>query len=230
MEWEPIKQYEGKSELPGVSEMEALKLVWADYREYFGPEMTKSIQDRFNREWSIETGLIEGAYYIDKGITVTLVDQGIKASLIDRQQNGKSPEQVANILLDQVGAIEGLFAFVNGSSPLTTSYIRQLHQQLMRSEDFIPFIRLMGSLFRRLSKRESTSHSRTALYVRMELSIRIVLRSRLMGKWSGWSKFITNRWAYRLRCRRHGCIMLLRKFIRFRMGTAEWRELWRLWY
>ena len=134
MEWEPIKPHKMKGELPGVSEMEALKLVWADYREYFGPEMTKNIQDRFNREWSIETGLIEGAYYIDRGLTETLVEHGIKADLIGHQANGKSPEQVASILLDQVDAIEGLFDFVKGGSALTTSYVRQLHQQLTRSE------------------------------------------------------------------------------------------------
>ena len=134
MEWESIKPYEMKGELPGVSEMEALKLVWADYREYFGPDMTKTIQDRFNREWSIETGLIEGAYNLDRGLTETLVEHGIRADLISHQANGKSPEQVASILRDQVDAIEGLFDFVMGGSALTTSYVRQLHQQLMRSE------------------------------------------------------------------------------------------------
>ena len=134
MEWEPIKPYEMKCELAGVSELEALKLVWADYREYFGPEMTKNIQDRFNREWSIETGQIEGAYNLDRGLTETLVEHGITADLISHQANGKSPEQVASILRDQVDAIEGLFEFVKGGSPLTTSYIRQLHQQLMLSE------------------------------------------------------------------------------------------------
>ena len=133
MDWEPIRPFELNGEVHGSSELESLRIVWAFYQKLYGPNVTASLQARFNREWSIETGQIEGAYDLDRGVTETLLDHGFKESLISRQQNGKSAEQVASILRDQVEAVEGLFEFVKTES-LTTSYIRQLHQQLMRSE------------------------------------------------------------------------------------------------
>ena len=133
MDWEPIRPFELTGEVQGSSELESLRIVWAFYQKLYGPNVTASLQTRFNREWSIETGQIEGAYDLDRGVTETLLDQGFKESLISRQPNGKSAEQVACILRDQVEAVEGLFEFVKTES-LTTSYIRQLHQQLMRSE------------------------------------------------------------------------------------------------
>ncbi len=133
MDWEPIRPFELNGEVPGSSELESLRIVWAFYQKLYGPNVTASLQTRFNREWSIETGQIEGAYDLDRGVTETLLDQGFKESLISRQPNGKSAEQVASILRDQVEAVKGLFEFVKTES-LTTSYIKQLHQQLMRSE------------------------------------------------------------------------------------------------
>lgn len=133
MKWEPIRPFEYSGELQGTSELESLKVVWAFYQELYGPDVTASLQTRFNREWSIETGQIEGAYDLDRGVTETLLDQGFKESLISRQRNGKSAKQVASILRDQLEAIEGLFDFVR-TEELSLSYIKELHQQLMRSE------------------------------------------------------------------------------------------------
>ena len=133
MKWEPIRPFVHSGELQGTSELESLKVVWAFYQELYGPDVTAGLHTRFNREWSIETGQIEGAYDLNRGVTETLLDQGFKESLISRQRNGKSAEQVASILQDQVEALEGLFDFVK-TQELTLSYIKELHQQLMRSE------------------------------------------------------------------------------------------------
>ena len=166
MKWEPIRPFEYSGELQGTSELESLKVVWAFYQELYGPDVTASLRTRFNREWSIETGQIEGAYDLDRGVTETLLDQGFKESLISRQRNGKSAEQVASILRDQMEALEGLFDFVK-TQELSLSYIKELHQQLMRSEptytvyspEGIPF---ETPLEKGMYKREPNNPSRPA--------------------------------------------------------------------
>ncbi|HEY3741113.1 MAG TPA: Fic family protein [Bryobacteraceae bacterium] len=77
--------------------------------------------------------MIENAFSLERGVTIQLINQGFISSLIDRQSNGLSGEQVAAILTDTKEALEGIFAFVKSEQPLTTSYIRQLHQQLMKN-------------------------------------------------------------------------------------------------
>jgi hypothetical protein len=54
---------------------------------------TKKSTERLAREWSIETGQIEGVYDIDRGTTQTLIERGINADLIPRQPSQKPPEQ-----------------------------------------------------------------------------------------------------------------------------------------
>lgn len=106
--------------------------AYQEFQQYQSDEDRARLRERVIREWSIETGQIEGAFEIDRGITVQLVERGFVASLIGHQQNGLTGEQVQSILMDAKQALEGLFDFVR-SEALTTSYVRQLHQQLMSS-------------------------------------------------------------------------------------------------
>ena len=109
--------------------------VFAELRTHLTGEDWHSFNQRCAREWSIETGQIENAFNLDRGVTLHLIREGFVSSLISHQSNGMSQEQVHSILMDTKEALEGLFDFVKSDEPLTTSYIRQLHQQLMASVD-----------------------------------------------------------------------------------------------
>lgn len=87
---------------------------------------------RLKREWAIETGLIERLYTWDRGITETLIEQGIDAALIISRTSydRRKAENVRSLILDQENVIEGLFEFVKGDANLSEHYIRSLHQAL----------------------------------------------------------------------------------------------------
>ena len=87
-----------------------------------------------SREWAIETGAIENLYEIDRGVTRTLIEHGFQAELLDHGSTNKPREYVLQLLHDQKEALEGVFAFVKEGRNLTTSYIKELHAALLRSQ------------------------------------------------------------------------------------------------
>ncbi len=114
-------------------ELTSLLEVWKDQRGALADEgATAEFSKRLNREWAIETGIIERAYTLDRGTTEMLINEGIKVSLITRGSTNKDPEELAAILQDHLDALEGLFAFVKGERELTTSYIKEVHSALLR--------------------------------------------------------------------------------------------------
>lgn len=65
------------------TELKALAQVWRERRQEL--DQTGAYQEflkRLQREWAIETGIIERLYSWDRGVTEVLIEQGIDASLI----------------------------------------------------------------------------------------------------------------------------------------------------
>lgn len=139
-EWQPISLWQGVRSPSGLPE------VFAEFREYLTPAALQVFEEKAAREWSIESGQIEGAFNIDRGISVSMIEEGFNSSLISKQANGLSREQVTAILVDTKVALDGLFAFIKSNEPLTTSYIRQLHQQLMKNVDTYDAYSSQGSV------------------------------------------------------------------------------------
>jgi len=119
-------------------ELESLSEVWAREKERIGDD--KRVRD-FNaelaREWAIETGIVEGVYTLDRGITQTLIERGIDSAYIPHYATNRDPELVARIIQDHAEVLEGLFAFVKGERRLSTSYIKELHSALLRNIDSV---------------------------------------------------------------------------------------------
>lgn len=91
--------------------------------------------ERLHREWAIETGIIEGAYRLSDGATLTLIQQGLDAALISHDDTGnEDPTDVVRKINDQYQAIMGLYQFVSSQRDLGTSYIRELHHVLMEHQ------------------------------------------------------------------------------------------------
>jgi len=116
-------------------ELESLALVWNEQRERLSEmESLTEFNERLQRRWAIETGVIEQVYELDRGTTEILIKQGIDASLIPHDATNKDPEIVAEIIKDHKEAIEGLFAFIKGTRLLSTSYIKELHAVITRHQ------------------------------------------------------------------------------------------------
>ncbi|MCC5877496.1 MAG: Fic family protein [Candidatus Sumerlaeia bacterium] len=102
-----------------------------------GSDVLREFNARLARRWSIETGVIEGVYRIERGITELLIDRGIEAALIPHGSTDRPAADVVKILKDHQDALEGLFAFISDQRDLSVSYIRELHQQLCASQDTV---------------------------------------------------------------------------------------------
>src|ERR1017187_1958762 len=109
-EWKPIQDLPQDWNVLTDGELAPLLQFWNDQRA----ELEKSgalgqFGERLAREWSIETGQIEGVYNIDRGVTQTLIERGINADLIPPAPGEKPPELVAEIIRDHFDVLEGLF-------------------------------------------------------------------------------------------------------------------------
>lgn len=100
---------------------------------------------QIRREWAIETGAIERLYSITEGASLTLIEKGLDAALIAREEASLSPvldpestsdprEAVVAIIRDQHQALDGLYQFITEQRRLTASYLKQLHQVLTANQ------------------------------------------------------------------------------------------------
>jgi Fic family protein len=149
MSYQPIAAYPNDAEQLASTELKALRTVWLERRSQL--QETGVFQDflkKMQREWAIETGIIERLYTWDRGVTETLIEHGIDASII-AHQSGMRREQadhVKAIIEDQVEIVEGLFTFVKGEQPLTEHFIRGLQAKFTAHQDTVEAMTPDGDL------------------------------------------------------------------------------------
>jgi len=120
-----------------ATEIESIRKIWAEQQERLkGTSQLHQFTERISREWAIETGIIENLYQIDRGITQTLIERGFHAEFLSHGSTNKPTSYVINLLRDQQDALEGVFDFIKQKRELSTSYIKELHAALVRSQDF----------------------------------------------------------------------------------------------
>jgi Fic family protein len=139
MQWQPIENLPSNWKNLASSELPPLVTVWNEQAERLRSSGEfKTFMERLCREIAIETGIIEGLYTLDRGITRVLIEQGINEALIAHNPNNPANppiKQIVSLIQDQEAAIEGLFDFVGGQRSLSTSYIKELHQLLTQNQD-----------------------------------------------------------------------------------------------
>jgi fido (protein-threonine AMPylation protein) len=146
--WEPITDLPQDWSSLTNGELGPLLQFWNDQRTDL--EQSGALAEfnkRLGREWSIETGQIEGVYNLDRGTTETLIERGINADLIPNQPGQKPPEIIAAIIQDHADVLEGLFQFVKGDRQLSKGYIHELHAALLRHQDTTAVRDRFGNLF-----------------------------------------------------------------------------------
>lgn len=138
MAYQRIAPFPADAAQMASTELKALATVWLERREEL--QDTGVFQDllkKMQREWAIETGIIERLYTWDRGVTEVLIEQGIDAGVIAHQSGMQrdQADQVQHIIQDQLDIVEGLFAFVKGEQPLTEHFIRGLQAQFTAHQD-----------------------------------------------------------------------------------------------
>ena len=134
-QWQPIQPIDAASERYDFGEIDALQRQWRNILELRGDAAFRPYLERLERSWAIETGIIEGLYTLDRGVTETLIQRGIVAEYIERSSTNKEPQDLVAVLNDHQEAIELVHQYIRGSHSLKRSFIRQLHQVITRHQD-----------------------------------------------------------------------------------------------
>jgi len=146
--WKPLEDLPIDTSALTDSELESLHEVWMDQRDSLAKaDVLERFTGELHRQWAIETGIIEGAYSLDRGITQALIERGIEAALIPHEPTEKSPELVARIIQDHLDTLDGMFDFIRGQRELTTGYIKELHASLLRHQETFTVMDQLGREF-----------------------------------------------------------------------------------
>ncbi len=133
--WEPITDLTEADLAAASQELTALQLTWEDVRDQLDHVQVDRFNERLKREWAIETGIVERIYTLDHGTTQLLIEQGIDASLIANDASDQPPELVAGMIQDHAATVDWLFDAVTEQRPLSTSFVKQLHQLMTRKQE-----------------------------------------------------------------------------------------------
>lgn len=148
--WKPLDPIEPESEGYDFSEIDSLHLQWQDLRqerEKSIPNAYRSFLDRLRRSWAIETGILEGLYDLDRGVTETLVEKGIVAEYIDRSATDKEPDELVKILKDHQDAIEFVYQQIKMNRPMSRYFMMQLHLVLTQNQLTYQAVDQFGHMF-----------------------------------------------------------------------------------
>lgn len=130
-------------------ELRALSSVWLERKSQLeGNGAFIEFVKKLQREWAIETGIIERLYSWDRGVTEILIEQGIESSIISHK--GGVPrdeaEHIQNVIQDHLGIVEGLFSYIKGDEPLTEYFIRNLQAQFTAHQSHTEAITASGDV------------------------------------------------------------------------------------
>ena len=120
--WAPIRPLHERHVQYDFSEIDSLNEQWLSTKaevEASTPDAYTAFIEKLYRRWSIETGVIEGIYHLDRGITETLVEQGIVADYIERQGTDREPAEVVRIIRDHETAVDFIGDWIENGRPLS---------------------------------------------------------------------------------------------------------------
>ena len=90
---------------------------------------------RLIRRLSIETGILERLYDVDRGTTEALVAHGFAEDLVSHSSTDIAPSRLIDILRDQEAAIQLVMDAVANKRQLTKGLLHELHAIITRHQD-----------------------------------------------------------------------------------------------
>ena len=130
-------------------ELRALASVWQEKKVALENDGAyKEFIKKLQREWAIETGIIERLYTWDRGVTEVLIEQGIESSIISHRGgvSQNDAEHIQTIISDHLDIVEGLFNYIKGNEPLSEYFIRGLQAKFTAHQDYIDAVTESGEL------------------------------------------------------------------------------------
>ena len=107
--WKPILPLSGSDRQIDLAAMQQIYETWYNSKEYLqkaSPTNLKAFNERLVRRLSIETGILERLYDLDRGTTEALVSEGFVLDFISHSSTDIEPSRLIDILRDQEAAIK----------------------------------------------------------------------------------------------------------------------------
>lgn len=136
--WKPIEALSDQDRAIDLAAMRPLYDSWGAARAHLAQSSPASLQrftERLIRKLSIETGILERLYDLDRGTTEALIANGFAEDLVSRSSTDIEPERLIDFLRDQEAAIQLVIDCVTGKRELTKSVIHGLHAILTQHQD-----------------------------------------------------------------------------------------------
>ena len=135
--WSPIQPLDAITCSYDFSEVDSLQRQWLsirERREASNPQAYNAFLERLDRSWAIETGIIEGLYTLDRGVTETLVLRGFNAEYIGTGASNRNPDELLRVLEDHRRAAQGVYQEIREGRHLSKNLIRSLHLTLTQHQ------------------------------------------------------------------------------------------------
>jgi hypothetical protein len=148
IQWQPIAPLSEQDKTIELNDVDSLKSAWLEVRANLAessPSNLENFNERLARQWSIETGILERIYDLDRGTTLVLIERGFIADLIDRSSTDKDPTELIEILRDHKSAVDLVQDCVANARPLTVGFINQLHSTLTRHQEAVDGLDQFGN-------------------------------------------------------------------------------------
>ena len=158
--WKPI-EFNEKWKNTNTSELDNLLPSWWQRKKVLTPKSREYsvFLERLKRRHAIETGIIENLYDLDRGVTETLIQKGFDEILVERNDTNISTSKLMDHLSDQSKAIDFIFDIVKEERPLTKNIIKQLHQLVTQSQEYVDALDPQGKTIQvKLCKGEFKEH------------------------------------------------------------------------
>jgi len=148
--WKPIDPLSEKDRVIDLMSMRSLYDSWLAFRERL-PESSegsfRSFNQRLVRRLSVETGILERLYDLDRGTTEALIATGFVEDIISRSSTDIEPSRLIDILRDQEAAIQLVMDCIANNRPLTKSVIHDLHVIITAHQETTTAIDQFGKQF-----------------------------------------------------------------------------------
>lgn len=146
--WKPIESLSDRDRAIELAAIRPLYESWRASKQRLlrsSPAPLKSFNERLIRRLSVETGILERLYDLDRGTTEALVTHGFVEDLVSRSSTDIEPSRLIDILRDQEAAIHLMMDCIAKNRELTKSVIHELHAILTRHQDTTTAIDQFGN-------------------------------------------------------------------------------------
>ena len=147
-EWKPIEPISERDRTIDLGAIQSLYEAWQASKarlQESSPASLSEFNARLIRRLSVETGILERIYDLDRGTTEALVASGFAEELVSSRSTDIDPSRLIDILRDQESAIQLVMKCVSGKRDFTRSVMHEIHAVITRHQETVAAIDQFGN-------------------------------------------------------------------------------------